>query len=503
MTSGSTATELDSEASSPPRTALLTLDRVYLVAALGLACAAALCTVVRPHDFWWHIANGRTIVESGVLPTTDSFTYTRTGEPFFNQMWLSQSLMYLLYRAGGIPLVVAAHAAVITLAYSLLLFWCARTTRRPRLCALLLIAIVLPLSFSNWAVRPQPYAFPLFVVFLCVLLNFGESGASRFAWVLPLVMAAWVNVHGSFVLGLAMVTLVLGVQLAGRIAQQAWAPATADVRLVSFVAAATWLAVLINPRGFEVVGYVLELTSHPSVAAVSEWQPLAPTDIASVLYYLIATGAMMALVYGRTRPPLQHVALVVAFMLLGFTARRHTTWFALAVAPVLAMRLSDGWRPPRHEPGVRALNLAVLAIMGLVIVVASPWVRQAVAPPPLNTLVAETPFRAVDALAELPDRPQRIFNDLGYGSYLAWALPSQRSFIDPRFELFPAAQVADYASLSGGADLQRLAAKYRFDGFLVSKKYQAPLIDRLEQSPDWRREYVDDEAALFLPTSGS
>src|SRR5437899_1081720 len=64
-------------------------------------------------DFWWHLRTGQYIVEHRVLPVSDPFSFTTAGAPLtypgetvtrrFNltHEWLSQTLLYLVYRAGG------------------------------------------------------------------------------------------------------------------------------------------------------------------------------------------------------------------------------------------------------------------------------------------------------------------------------------------------------------------------------------------------------------------
>ena len=494
------------ETSQAP-TRYVTLENVYVFGAVAIATAAALSTVVRPHDFWWHLAMGRTIVTSSVFPTVDTFTYTRDGAPFFNQMWLAQAWMYLLHRAGGVYLTVVAHAATIGVAYALLLRLCIRLSNRKKLSALVLLALVLPLSFSNWAVRPQPYAFPLFVIFLTVLLRPRSSDGRRrleSEWVLPPLMALWVNIHGSFVLGLGLVTLALLVE-AGPVLAKALdgqSPDTSGVRRLGLTALFTWAATMLNPRGFEVLSYVATLTTNDAVATVSEWQPLAPTDVTGVLYFAFCGLLILSLVYGRRRPTPRETVMVTGLMLLGFTARRHTTWFVFAAAPILCMQLASMLRPRRAEAGSPIANGIVMAGLAVVLVGALPWVREAIAPPPINTIVRETPVKAAEELASLPSRPSRLFNDLGYGSYLAWQLPAQKTFIDTRFELFPLQQVEDYRHLSLGRDVERLTDTYGIDGFLISHKYQPRLIRALRDEREWRLEYSDDEAVIFLPRDG-
>ena len=108
----------------------LTLDQVWVAAALILLALRPLLTPIPPHDFWWHLATGRLMVQQGQIPSVDTFSFTRAGEAFFNQSWLAQLLMYGLYSAGGLPLVLIVQALVVALAYGLLLRLCILRTGR-------------------------------------------------------------------------------------------------------------------------------------------------------------------------------------------------------------------------------------------------------------------------------------------------------------------------------------------------------------------------------------
>lgn len=83
-----------------------TLDHVWLFTAIALIALRPLLTPIPPHDFWWHMATGQFIVETGQIPSVDQFSYTQAGQPFYNQSWLAQILMYGIYRLGGLPLVL-------------------------------------------------------------------------------------------------------------------------------------------------------------------------------------------------------------------------------------------------------------------------------------------------------------------------------------------------------------------------------------------------------------
>src|SRR6516165_10692658 len=71
-------------------------------------------------DLWHHLARGRVLVEEGVLLDNDRFTYTVPGLPFHDVNWGWQAGFYLLFRAGGLPLVQTINSSVLALTMGLL-----------------------------------------------------------------------------------------------------------------------------------------------------------------------------------------------------------------------------------------------------------------------------------------------------------------------------------------------------------------------------------------------
>src|SRR3979490_337258 len=52
-------------------------------------------------DFWWHLRIGRWMVDHAKLPSTDIFTFTVPGHVWTDHEYLTEILMWLVYRAAG------------------------------------------------------------------------------------------------------------------------------------------------------------------------------------------------------------------------------------------------------------------------------------------------------------------------------------------------------------------------------------------------------------------
>ena len=160
-----------------------TFDRLTVVL-LFVAIATAACFMPAQNDTWWHLREGELLWRGGA-PLTDQFSHTVVGGYWPDREWLSQVVFYLLFRAGGLPLVTGALAALVTGAWYL--SW--RLMTGPWSERVLLVALGVVASSIQWSVRPQIFTF-FFVSATAFLL------ARKVYWPLPLVFLIWAkHVH--------------------------------------------------------------------------------------------------------------------------------------------------------------------------------------------------------------------------------------------------------------------------------------------------------------------
>jgi hypothetical protein len=489
----------------------LTFDRVWLLAAVSLVAFSVLRNPVLPYDSWWHLAMGREIAAQGRIPTSDTFSFTRNGHPWFNAYWLGQLLFYQLHHVGGMELLLLVQSVLLTVAYAGLLWLCVRTSSRRKLSAAFLMVVVIPLSMGNWYLRPQSYAIPLFAAFMIVIHQYKQRTRAAL-YALPLVMVGWVNIHGSFVLGLVL----MGAAVVGEVLDRRFRSGGSEGEVLPRPGLtpmigwgiATAAATLVNPRGIGALAYVRDLTQNDAVRrAVSEWQPLTVNEVGGVIFFGLLGICFLAFVYSR-RPLLPSEALLfMGFLLLALSARRNVMWFVFVAAPIVLPHLAELF--PRllrdGSEGNPRLNRLVAALLAVLVVSCLPWVKPLVWGSAKPLLGTDTPVKAADYLRGAPDRPRHLFHENGYGAYLIWAVPDQPVFIDPRFELYPLSQWEDYMMLSRGHDVEPLLAKYDIDGLLLSRAQQGRLIDavRHDRCDRWEERYSDEISVYFARRPGA
>ena len=278
---------------------------------------------IRPNDFWWHMAVGREISAAKSIPDVDEYSFTMAGEPYpsYQMFWLPEVVMYQVYELGGPALVIFLQSVFITSAYAILLYLCWKITRNLRIASMATM-FAIALGMFNWAVRPQTISYLIGVLFLLAIYSYRQDQKIRWLLVFPLGMIVWVNSHGSFVIGMALIGIWLGDEVWKIIvAKYSTQP---DIPLHGFWIAllsllGTTLVCVINPRGIGIVSYVLNLTGNTVVQnLVPEWAPPSfDTDYGTVyLIGLMLSSVLLAI--SEKRPNFYQLIVFPAVRNFGF-----------------------------------------------------------------------------------------------------------------------------------------------------------------------------------------
>jgi hypothetical protein len=274
-------------------------------------------------------------------------------------------------------------------------------------------------------------------------------------------MIVWVNVHGSFVLLIVLAGFHFLIERS---------------RNLAVVVAATCAATVVNPRGPRVFAYVAGLASHTSMSRVEEWSGTSVIAIAAA----VVIAVLLAL--SKKRPPAGELVILAAFLGFGMLAPRNAIWGGLVAAPIVAPALAEKLAfdsSSRSRAGIVACALGAGAISFL-------------ATRPLK--IADTPVLAVEALRALPNRPTRLLSTEGTASYLMWAAPEQKTFVDTRIELFPPELWDDWAAMINGDGA--LIDRWGIDGILVEMRHEN--VRDYATRTHWKTVHQDEQFVLFV-----
>jgi hypothetical protein len=489
------------------------IDQLWALLALTLIGAFIALVPTPPHDFWWHLKAGQLVATQGI-PTTNMFAWSLPADaPYTYATWLGEWLFYALYSVGGLQTAILARNLLGLAGFALVAAEARRRSGSWRLAALAAL-LAAAMTINNLPARTQNWSWVPFGLFALIVGAYTSGRARpRVLLVLPLLMAFWVNAHGAFVLGLALLGIATAGETLRAILRQPGAPGWARLRWLYLALAATLAATLINPLGLGIFSYVLKLlTDPPSQGLVNEWQPPTTRGLAGFFFFASILALLAAFALARRRPALTDVLLACAFLWLAWTGQRYVVWYGMLAMPMLAESLASlrATRARASAPRMQIPSTIIaLVLLGMLVAVQPPFKPSLALPREYKALFADVPgapelFSAdtpVGAAAYLRANPieGRLFNEMGYGSYLDWALyPDAQVFVDPRVELYPLTTWQDYLAIRDARDYNALLIdKYDVRRVLLDKPLQPRLAAALAADPRWEREYADARAEIY------
>jgi hypothetical protein len=432
-------------------------------------------------DTFWHIASGDWILANRAIPTADPFTFSRAGAPWTAHEWLSEVLFALSYRLGGWNGVVILVAAAAAATAYLLVRRLQRDLQGPALA--IVATLGLSLLLENLLARPHILALPVFAAWAAGLFAARDSGRAPSVALLPL-MTLWVNLHGSFIFGVALLA---------PLALQAVIEAPAERRVET---ARDWMlfgllavgAALINPHGVEALIFPFKLMGMKSLSAVAEWRPKSFAEVGPLEI------ALLALVGFALHRPIRvgplGLALLIVLIHLALRHARH----GMVLGVVGPMILAGPIARALGETAVGPLRLSRAQGAGLAaLFIALAGIRLAV---PLER--RDNPSAPVSALAAVPAslRGAPALNHYDFGGYLIFS--GVRPYVDGRTDLFGDGFFADYDQIIAGDPKALDAALDKWNIAWTIFPPGLPVVRALDSRSDWVRLYQDAHAVIHV-----
>ncbi|UCD89257.1 MAG: hypothetical protein JSW04_12645 [Desulfobacterales bacterium] len=297
---------------------------------------AAVCYfsfVTADPDLWGHIKFGEDLWESRSFIRTDPYSFTAYGHPWINHEWLAELVFYFVYAYLGDAGLLFGKLGIGLVVVLLIQRLCAYRKLDAIIYALIMIPAVMIIS-PGFMIRPQVFSFLLFALYLYLLHRYFVQSKNRLFF-LPCLMLFWVNLHGGFLMGLALLFTVVAWKSLSRLVFD-----DKDSRLGSlwFWFALTSIATLFNPNGYKLLIFLFKTLSLPR--QIGEWNPIRLFDLSHLYFKLLALLFFFAiLIQARAKAGWEASAIAMT-MIASVIHQRHSPFFAIIIAPHLVHRLS-------------------------------------------------------------------------------------------------------------------------------------------------------------------
>jgi hypothetical protein len=456
-------------------------------------------------DPFWHIAAGDLIRSLGTLPAHDSWSFTAGDTPWFNIAWIWDVVFSYLKEHLGWHGVIAVNAMILASIITLIYISC--MVRCGDFVAAMLTTI-LTITLVAMHLRPLQISTLLVLIWMLILSGFiRERIKSTWLIVLPITMILWVNMHGGF---------LIAPMLIGAFFLQAVYDRRRDLAWPLFLAgAATMLAILCNPYGIYIFEGTLRTMNSEAKVFIDEWQPFlaSPTKLFTSFFLL----TFCLLVPKRVLPILPVERLLAYFWLvMGLTANRNLTMFAIISAPILACAINQ-WLDnfsPKEKPATAATLLKLCSferkwmavIAGIATLLLVLWLPSPMAARIYQQENIEIPMADLDTEIQyikthLPT--SRLLAYYDYSGIIAYKTRGEIPvFFDSRAETAYSMQVAkDYIKFHmGEKDWEEVMKRYNIDGVIIPNNSDDQLYDRFAHRRGWKEVFKGPKATIFLRT---
>lgn len=494
-------------------------------------------------DIWGHVSYGDWIISNQTLPENDPFLSLAEGVRCIDAAWLSQIFFAKVNSVFGVR--GLSNLFALTVFATHVLFWFAFYLKTGRVGLSTFASVLLVLIASSRIAIIRPEIFGTFcVALLLVIMAWSEKYDSVKTGLLsadssekqgqktpkgllfslylgiPLIFLAWANLHGSFVVGLA----IIGLQFLGRVLEVGW-------RTRSLVEVCTdkwvrrWLVVtelsvcgaLLNPYHIDLFINSLTFPRNPNLKDVLEWEPLEFRDAEGILF-CFAWVLMLAL-YRHSRETIRtaDVLRVGLLSLATIVGVRMIGWFSVIFVYAMVPHLANVTQSRKREsPGLvegtpekipfwaRKSNL-MTALCALFLWFGFAFSNIATplfggTPRSLDRVYSEgTPRKLTEFLKAHPPRNQ-VWNPQWWGDWLVWDGPADMNVFmtTNAVHLSPPRVWKDYLGIARASrGWQSVAEKYDVSTFIIHKEKQVKLDKEVRSLKGFKVVY-EDELSLVV-----
>jgi hypothetical protein len=503
-------------------------------------------------DIGWHIRNGEQILATHSFPRSDPFSSTMQGQPWFAWEWLYDILLGILHQACGLNGVVWLCALLVASIFALLLSQLLQGGTG------LLLAVVMML-LAEAAAAIHLYARPHIVSWLFSLLWFAvlnrwersahESLPRWIPWFFPVSMLLWVNVHGGWLFGIALLGIYTFAAFVDRVrAQDKFAASRASqrARAMASAFAVSAVATLVNPYGWRLHAHIYRylgdryLMNHIDEFRSPDFHGWSQRSFAVILALVLVAFAGNRLSdkrpsdnRGKLRLSLLLVVLLAAYA--GFYSSRNlpvsSMLLVLAAGPILwgnfaslaekpgawhwvrngAARISNfSDRMGAQEMELRGHLWPVVSVaLAFAICLEGGWLgsRELIHAQfdPKKMPVAAVTFLQ-EEFQDSEDKQastEPVFSTDAWGGYLIYRMnpgrmyPERKVVVDDRHDLYGSGRIRQYLILTQGEPgWQSVLNEWQIRTALLPS--DSTLANLLRELPrDWRVAYEDEVAVVF------
>ena len=497
------------------------------VVALAAAGFTAGLTLVWDNDVFWHLAAGQWMLDHGKVLGIDLWSIAPQ-PAWVNVHWLFQVIIASLFRLGGFAALSALTG--ILAAGTLVVFALALRKQVPpawiMLCGLWFLITIA----GRVRVRPEAFTLLMLTITIVVTDSVRRGAPGKRLWWLAPMMLAWVNMHGIYILGQALLWSAIGCAAIERwVLRNRNLQGNLLTKGALLPVMATAIVCFLTPWPIDAALRPILLWTRVSgeVASytygVSEFYPTwkSPAQFPGPVALVMATALALLInfsfgrVAGKARVPLAHVAWLLAFAFLAALATRNIALVGPVCAFLLAWHGKDiilsicaGKRMNAHFWPALTVVCALVTLLQDVACATELTYRQERAPFHFGAGISreEFPIDMAQWLAALPTKGDIVTQDFGdasafdYYSSVGRERPVRLVFMDGRLETYDFMRFVQQQGISQACNDTASAARMALPPsvrFVIIGGNSSLALEAMAHCPRFRLVHVERTAACF------
>jgi hypothetical protein len=483
----------------------------------------------------WHIRTGQLILATHQVPRVDPFSSASAPSQWFAWEWLYDVVVGWLESAAGLNAVVLFTAILLATVFA----WTFRLLLRRGtnvFVGLMLVLLAASAAMIHFLARPHVVSWLFTLAWFCILESSEKTSSVaphgrrvQILWLLPLLMLVWVNLHGGFLVGFALLAIYwLGAawqwfSLKDDGFDQALEKIRAgrrmrDLALIGILSAA---ATLVNPYGFHLHVHIYRyLSDRFLMDHIDEFQSPNFHYVAQKCFAALLLLTLVALVAKKRHSSAIRMSqtLVVLFAVFsGLYSSRNIPvsslllilvsgpWLSKAMERLADLRTARTLAPIQFLHRMRTIELSLRGrFWPIAATLLCCWIAAhggKLGPTALINAHFDTKRFPVQAVNDLEKQHVQgpILSPDYWGGYLIYRLyPRLRAVVDDRHDLYGDDFLKSYLKMVHlEPGWQDFLQQHQPRCVLVPK--DSALANILAETSRWKPIYTDDVAVAFVP----
>lgn len=466
-------------------------------------------------DLGRHLRMGEAIMQCLCIPQTNLFSYTNSDFPVVNHEWLTQVVLFLVYKTFGLQSLLILKMVIITISFAII-YYLSRTAQKSSTFWLTVVSLLCVLIFSSrFRVRPEMFSYLFIALFLFIItifqaekikiLHFVQNDKKWLLLLLPLIEVLWVNMHIYF---------ILGIMIYGTFLLQEYAIKKKLNRFLIMIGGLLIAATLINPQFIK--GAILPFTFSSNYGlsveenmSIFDFGKYAPSFIYTltlqVLTFEVLIGIFLItlpLFFKRTSIAINLNGVITGILGLRFV--RSLSLFGLFGLQPLSEKLTSIEQAVLKQTDKYFLNTIKSIVFASTLFVAFLYVNGLYQNKVLQFGYQPYAENAVNFINN-NNLKGPIFNNYHIGNYLIYGLyPREKIFIDARPEMYPAGFLHEYERMLVDQDFfNQQVKKYNINLIVFGVQLEdpqtiRPFMLRQIQSKEWVPIFADGNVTVLI-----